>query len=104
MLKTVYGESTMSRSHVFKWHKHFREGREDVNDDERLAAPVVNTSKCENQGTYAICQVTCRMIAKLQSAPSQKIVHFIGSPCSLLLTSFLLDILLDTEDGSSTFL
>jgi hypothetical protein len=33
MLNTVYCESTMSDSNVFKWHKHFREGREDVNDN-----------------------------------------------------------------------
>jgi hypothetical protein len=33
MLKTVYGESAMSKSNSFKWHKRFREGREDVNDD-----------------------------------------------------------------------
>jgi hypothetical protein len=42
MLKTVYDESTMSKCNVFKWHKHFREGREDVNDDERQGAPVIN--------------------------------------------------------------
>jgi hypothetical protein len=34
------GESTMSRSNVFKWHKSFRDGREDVNDDEGQGAPV----------------------------------------------------------------
>jgi hypothetical protein len=40
MLKTVY-ESTMSKSNVFKWHIRFREGREDVNDDERQGVPVM---------------------------------------------------------------
>jgi hypothetical protein len=40
MLKTVYSESTVSKSNVFKWNKCFREGREDVNDDERQGAPV----------------------------------------------------------------
>jgi hypothetical protein len=40
MLKTVYGETTMSKSNAFKWHKRFREGREDVNNDERQSAPV----------------------------------------------------------------
>jgi hypothetical protein len=37
---TVYGESTMSKSHVFKYHKHFREGTEDVEDDQRQGAPT----------------------------------------------------------------
>jgi hypothetical protein len=40
MLKTVYGESIMNKSNVFKWHKRFREGREDVNDGERQGAPI----------------------------------------------------------------
>jgi hypothetical protein len=40
MLKTVYRESTMSKSNAFKWHKRFREGRENVKDDERQRAPV----------------------------------------------------------------
>jgi hypothetical protein len=39
MLKTVYGESTMSKSNVFKWHKRFREGREYVNDNAKQDAP-----------------------------------------------------------------
>ena len=33
MLQEVYGDETMSRSRVFKWHKRFKEGREDVEDD-----------------------------------------------------------------------
>jgi hypothetical protein len=30
----------MSKSNVFKWHKRFRQGGEDVNDDERQGAPI----------------------------------------------------------------
>jgi transposase len=41
MLKTVYGESNMSKSYVCKWHRRFREGREDVNNDKRQGAPVM---------------------------------------------------------------
>jgi hypothetical protein len=40
MLKAVYGESTMSTSIVFRWHKCFREGTEDENDEECQGAPV----------------------------------------------------------------
>jgi hypothetical protein len=39
-LKTVYSESTMSKSNVFNWHKHFREGRGCANSDERQGTPV----------------------------------------------------------------
>jgi hypothetical protein len=38
--ETVYGDSTMGKSNVFKWHKRSREGGEDVNDNERKIAPV----------------------------------------------------------------
>ena len=35
MLQEVYGDETMSRSCVFEWHKWFKEGCEDVEDDSR---------------------------------------------------------------------
>jgi hypothetical protein len=41
MLKTVYDESTVSKSNVFEWHERFREGREDLNGDERQGAPIM---------------------------------------------------------------
>ena len=33
LLLDVYGDSSMSRTRVFEWHKRFREGREDMEDD-----------------------------------------------------------------------
>ena len=30
MLQEVYGDEAMPRSHVFEWHKQFKEGRKDV--------------------------------------------------------------------------
>jgi transposase len=67
MLKSVYGESTMSKSNVFKWHKRFREGREDVNDDERSGAPVTkrtddNVAKIREL-VLSDHLLTCRTIA-----------------------------------------
>jgi hypothetical protein len=41
MLKTSYDESAVSKSNVFNLHKCFREGREDVNDNERQGAPIM---------------------------------------------------------------
>jgi hypothetical protein len=46
----------MSKNNVFKWHKRFREGREDVNGDERQGAFVTKRTDRENQGTFAIWQ------------------------------------------------
>ena len=38
----VYGKQCMSRTRVFKWHKRFREGRTDVEDDERSRCPTIS--------------------------------------------------------------
>ena len=35
MLQQLYGEETMSRTRAFDWHKRFKEGREEVEDDPR---------------------------------------------------------------------
>ena len=35
MIKTAYGDTFMSRATVFRWHKKFQEGREEVRDEER---------------------------------------------------------------------
>jgi transposase len=66
MLETVYGESTMGKSNVYKWHKRFREGWEDVNGDERQGAPV---TKRTNKNVTKIrelvgfdCRLTCCVI------------------------------------------
>jgi hypothetical protein len=33
LLREVYGEDTLSRAHVFDWHRRFSGGRKDVEDD-----------------------------------------------------------------------
>ena len=38
MLTVTFGESTISRTQVQLWHNRFKEGREDVNDDEKIKA------------------------------------------------------------------
>jgi transposase len=66
MFKTVSGKSVMSKSNVLKWHKRFREGREDVKDDERQGAPVTkrmdeNVTKIKEL-VQSDCLLTCRII------------------------------------------
>jgi transposase len=39
LLTDVYGDSVMSRPRVFEWHKRFREGREEVEDKQRVGRP-----------------------------------------------------------------
>ena len=44
MIKRAYGDDAMGRSSVFEWHKLFREGREQVEDDQRSGRPSTNKS------------------------------------------------------------
>ena len=43
-LRDVYGDSSMSRTRVFEWHKQFEEGREDVEDDPKSRRPCTSTT------------------------------------------------------------
>ena len=44
MLRDVYGDSSMSRTRVFEWHKRFAEGREDVENDPKSGRPCTSTT------------------------------------------------------------
>ena len=44
MLTKAYGESSMSKTRVYKWYKRFQNGREDVEDDERSGRPSTSTT------------------------------------------------------------
>ena len=39
MLEKCFGNDTLTRSNVFRWHERFRSGRESVEDDERSGRP-----------------------------------------------------------------
>jgi len=39
VLTVAYGEYAMKKSSVFEWHRRFKEGREDVQDDPRSGQP-----------------------------------------------------------------
>jgi len=43
-LTEAYGDATLSRTTVFKWHKAFKEGRENVKDDPRSGRPISSTN------------------------------------------------------------
>jgi len=43
-LTEAYGDATLSRTVVFKWHKTFKEGRENVEDDPRSGRPISLTN------------------------------------------------------------
>ena len=66
MLQEVYGGETMSRSRVFEWHKRFKEGREDVEDDSRSGRPSTSrTADNVERVKQMVCgdrRLTVRMI------------------------------------------
>ena len=39
-LSETYGDATPSRTVVFKWHKAFKDGRENVENDPRSGRPI----------------------------------------------------------------
>ena len=43
-LTEVYGDATLSRTMVFNWHKAFKMGRENVEDDHRSGRPISSTN------------------------------------------------------------
>ena len=39
LLQEVYGDDAMSRTRLFEWHRRFKEGREEVEDDHWSGRP-----------------------------------------------------------------
>ena len=44
ILTKAYSESAMSKTRVYEWYKHFQDGREDVENDERPGRPSTSTT------------------------------------------------------------
>lgn len=44
MLRKVYGINTMSLNVIYNWHKMFREGRGDVEDEDRSGRTLMSDS------------------------------------------------------------
>nr|QXJ78552.1 putative DD34D transposase [Schlechtendalia chinensis] len=43
MIKTAFGDDSLSERQVFRWHKAFLEGREEVSDEVRVGRPLTTT-------------------------------------------------------------
>ena len=77
LLQQVYGNGAMSKCWVFEWHKKFKEGREDVEDDPRSGRQ--STSKSEEnvermrQKVRSDRRSTVRMIANELSMNSERV-------------------------------
>jgi len=60
LLHQVFGEDAISHLHVFDWHKRFKEGHEDLEDNQEVRDPRLSKAKkgkkivVKNQG-HADC-------------------------------------------------
>jgi hypothetical protein len=54
MLREAFGEDSLSRTAVFKWHPLFKTGRVSVKDDERSRRPSTNKTT-ENVEEFRDC-------------------------------------------------
>jgi len=67
-LTEAYGDATLSRTMVFKWHKAFNEGRENVEDDPRSGRPISSTNDQNVEVVRAVMakdhQLSVRMTAE----------------------------------------
>ena len=71
----------MSRTRLFKWHRRFKEGREEVEDDHRSEKPSTNRTD-ENvervrQKVRSDCRLTVRMIADELGMNSERVWRII---------------------------
>ena len=67
-LTEAYGDATQSTTMIFKWHKAFKEGWENVEDDPRSARPISSTNDQNVEVVQAVMakgrQMSVRMIAE----------------------------------------
>jgi hypothetical protein len=76
----------MSKSDVFKWHKHVREGRDDVNDDEMQSAPitkrtdekVIKVRELVQCDSWLTCRVTADFFSKSKETVRNILVQDLG--------------------------
>ena len=67
-LNEAYGDATLSRTMGFKWHKAFKEGRENVEDVPRSGRPISSTNDQNVEVVRAVMakdrRMSVRMIAE----------------------------------------
>ena len=77
LLQEVYGDDAMSRTPLFEWHRRFKEGIEEVEDDYRSWRP--STSRTDKnvervrQKVWSDRRLTVRMIADELGMNSERV-------------------------------
>ena len=57
----AYGEHGMKKSSVFEWHRPFKEGREDVQDDPRSGQPKTQRTDANVDGVRTLVRSDRRL-------------------------------------------
>ena len=65
MLRDAYGDSSMSRTRVFEWHKQFVKGREDVEDDPKSGRPCTSTTDTNIKKVWQLVRSDCRLTIRI---------------------------------------
>ncbi|KAJ8957240.1 hypothetical protein NQ318_007804 [Aromia moschata] len=104
MLKKAFGVNCLSDRHIFRWHKAFAEGRENVNDENRAGRPSTSSSDDNVKGVRDLLNTDRRLSVRLIRLISETlditkiIVHEIVSEslgmrkvCAKLLPKVLTD-------------
>ena len=61
MLQKAFGDLTMSQKNVYKWYKDFKEGKERVDDLERLGRPSTSTDEQHVNQIKELVHKNCRL-------------------------------------------
>ena len=61
LLQQVYGDSTMTRTHLLEWHRRFKDGRQEVEEDHRKRGHP----QAEQTKILSVRDNSCRAIAVL---------------------------------------
>ena len=61
MLKQVYGDNAMPQTHVFEWHKRFKEERKEVEDDSMSKRPSTSRTEVRVERVKQIVCADCRL-------------------------------------------
>jgi len=72
----------MSRTRLFEWHRRFKEGREEVEDDHRSRRPSISRTEEENvqhvREVQSNHRLTVRMIADELDMNSERVWSRVG--------------------------
>ncbi|GFW86619.1 protein GVQW3 [Trichonephila clavipes] len=64
-LQQAYGDSVLSRVHVFLWFKAFSEGRESIEDEPRSGRPSVSKTAENVVRVWDIVRSDCRLTVRM---------------------------------------